>query len=145
MNNAGSHKKIAMEVKDTQSELIGEFGLWQGIIFSTVALTITIHAWQMMANKFLTYPLVHWCERPENYQNLSVEIWLNISSPVLSDGSFDRCNIFDVDYDNSIVDRPTEDTPTKSCNSWEYDETIFQVLLLVPSFPIASFLPDKCF
>ena len=131
-SNGGSHEtNVMMKMKDSQSELIGEFGVWQGVIFSTVALSIVIHAWQMMANKFLTYPLDHWCERPAHYQNVSVEKWLNISSPIFSDGSFDRCNIFNVDYDQSNVHRPSEDTPTIACTNWEYDETIFQVTFLM--------------
>ncbi len=27
-------------------------------------LTVVIHAWQMLANKFLTYPVPHYCRRP---------------------------------------------------------------------------------
>ena len=27
-------------------------------------LTVVIHAWQMLANKFLTYPVPHYCKRP---------------------------------------------------------------------------------
>ena len=117
----------AMKSKDIQAELIGAFGPWQGAIYSVCALTIIIHAWQMMANKFLTYPIDHWCERPENYQTMSVESWLNISSPKLSDGSFDRCNMFDIDYENSVMERPDEDTNTIACIRWEYDEQTFQV------------------
>ncbi len=29
-------------------------------------LTVVIHAWQMLANKFLTYPVPHYCRRPGN-------------------------------------------------------------------------------
>ena len=81
----------------------------------------------MMANKFLTYPIEHWCERPQNYQSISVEKWLNISSPKLSDGSFDRCKMFDIDYENSVMERPEENVNTTPCASWEYDEQTFQV------------------
>lgn len=81
----------------------------------------------MMANKFLTYPIEHWCERPQNYQSISVEKWLNISSPKLPDGSFDRCNMFDIDYENSVMERPEENINTIPCANWEYDEQTFQV------------------
>ena len=119
------------DAKDTQTELIGAFGLWQGSIYMACALTIIIHAWQMMANKFLTYPLDHWCERPNNYQSVSIEKWLNISSPKLPDGSFDRCNMFDIDYNTSVALRPSEDTQTIACDSWEYEEALFQVFELI--------------
>ena len=124
----GEHSEESLtQVKDVQTELIGAFGLWQLIIFSAAALTIPLHAWQMMANKFLTYPVDHWCERPFNYQNISIEKWLNISSPLLDDGSFDRCHIFNIDYDQSTIERPPENSTTIACNSWEYDEETFKV------------------
>ena len=127
LNSKDSKNDSTMKVTDTQTELIGAFGPWQGVIYTTCALTIIIHAWQMMVNKFLTYPVEHWCERPENYQNMSVENWLNVSSPILSDGNFDRCNMFDIDYENSVIVRPDENTNTIPCISWEYDENFFQV------------------
>ena len=116
--------------RDMQTELTGEFGPWQGLIFTILALSIVIHGWQMMANKFLTYPIDHWCERPQNHENISVEVWLNISSPILSDGSYDRCNVFDIDYSKPALDRPSEDTSKIECTKWEYDENTFQVHFL---------------
>ena len=113
--------------RDMQTELTGEFGPWQGLIFTVLALSIVIHGWQMMANKFLTYPIDHWCERPQNHKNISLEGWLNISSPILSDGSHDRCNVFDIDYSKLALDRPSEDTSKIECTKWEYDENTFQV------------------
>ena len=131
-NQEESHEDITTKMKERrksqQTELIGAFGLWQGLIFSLAGLTIIIHAWQMMANKFLTYPLDHWCARPANYQNFTVEEWLNISSPRLSDGSLDRCSVFEDVYEKTIHSRPSENATTKACTSWEYDETTFQVL-----------------
>ena len=125
-------------MKDTQTELIGAFGLWQGMIFSVAALTIILHAWQMMANKFLTYPVDHWCERPFSFQNSSKEMWLNASSPLLEDGSFDRCHMFDISYEQSTIERPPENTTTIACSSWEYDEKTFQVWFLLPKIIIDS-------
>ena len=116
--------------RDMQTELTGEFGPWQGLIFTILALSIVIHGWQMMANKFLTYPIDHWCERPQNHKTISVEVWLNISSPILSDGSYDRCNVFDIDYSKPALDRPSEDTSKIECTKWEYDENTFQVHFL---------------
>ena len=113
--------------KDLQSELIGAFGLWQIAIFIITGLSIIIHAWQMMANKFLTYPIDHWCERPPMYANITVEKWLNISSPLLADGTFDGCNRFDLDYDEMPLTRPEETSPTAACRAWEYKEDLFQV------------------
>ena len=86
-----------------------------------------IHGCQVMANKFLTYPVEHWCMRPKHYQSISIENWLNISSPILLDGNFDRCNMFDIDYGNAVMERPEENTKTIACTHWEYNEQTFQV------------------
>ena len=40
----------------------------------------------------------HWCAPPANLANLTVETWLNISSPLTAEGGYDRCNVFAVDY-----------------------------------------------
>ena len=78
----------------------------------------------MMAGKWLTYKTDHWCARP--LEDMAVEQWLNVSAPMLEDGSFDRCNMYDVEYNLNSV-RPDEDTPIIACTSWEYDESVFQV------------------
>ena len=116
-----------MDTKDVFTDLIGEFGPWQGLICSVCFLAGIIHGWQIMVNKFLTYPVEHWCERPKNYQSMNIENWLNISSPILLDGSFDRCNMFDIDYENSVMERPQENTRTIACTRWEYSDETFQV------------------
>jgi hypothetical protein len=60
--------------------------------------------------------------------NISVELWLNVSSPITDYGSYDKCNMFNLDY-TSMDDwiRPGEDTATVACTNWEYDESLFQV------------------
>ncbi len=59
--------------------------------------------------------------------HLSPEQWMNISSPLLDDGGFDRCHIFNVDF-GSMEDpvRPAEDTAKIDCGRWEYDESLLQ-------------------
>jgi hypothetical protein len=43
-------------------------------------------------------------------------------------GGFDRCNIFDVDFASmNEFTRPSEETATVECLSWEYDESLLQV------------------
>ena len=114
--------------KDIQTILIGAFGIWQGLIFTITGLTTVIHAWQMMANKFLTYPINHWCERPAHLRNtISVEQWIHVSSPLLEDGTFDQCHTFDMDYDQTLLERPSENLSTIACSSWEFDEETIQV------------------
>jgi len=111
---------------DQQAKIIGGFGPWQFTISLITAFSIIIHAWQMMANKFLTYPTEHWCSRELSFQGADVQQWLNISAPRLPNGEFDRCQRFDLDYSDLSIIRPNEDTPTIPCTSWEYDDSIFQ-------------------
>ena len=59
------------------------------------------------------------------------EEWLNISSPKLESGDFDRCRIFDVDFANNIFDRPSENIGSIECKSWEYDAVYFDVSINV--------------
>ena len=42
------------------------------------------------------------------------------------DKEYDRCKIFDIDY-NSIESRPDENTQTIECNTWEYSNEYFDV------------------
>ena len=94
-----------------------------------MSLTICMHSWQSMSNKFYTYPTEFWCARPENLANISVEEWQNLSAPIrIVDDKpvFDRCEIFNVNYTN-INERPDNNTPTISCKGWEYNTTHFQV------------------
>ena len=70
----------------------------------------------------------HWCAPPSNLVNLTVDMWLNISSPLTDDGSYDRCNVFAVDFEEGPpMVRPPEDTDTVPCTRWEYDESFLQV------------------
>ncbi len=80
----------------------------------------------MMANKFYTYQTDYWCTRPPSHAHLSQEEWLNISAPMDSNGDYDRCAIFDVNYDNLWL-RPEDGTGTVKCTSWEYDAHYFDV------------------
>lgn len=122
-------KKEAAEERrrDRMTEVVGEFGPWQLLWLCLLCWTITIHAWQMFANKFLTYPTEHWCARPEALRHLDVEEWLNMSAPRTQDGGFDRCRVFSDREFAADSERPEEGAATAECEEWEYDESTFQV------------------
>ena len=121
-------KKLPKEDKvDHLTEIIGLFGPYQAILYTVIGITISMHCWQMMSNKFFTYKTEYWCSRPENLRHLDVQIWLNLSSPMLENGEFDKCAVFDVDYTN-LKSRPDQKSvPTVPCTSWEYHNDHFQV------------------
>ncbi len=125
---------------DHLTEIIGPFGLYHGVTFFVMSLTIVIHAWQSMANKFYTRETEYWCRRPALLNNIPVDRWMNLSSPILESGDFDRCHIFDVDY-QTLEQRPGEDTPVLKCTSWEYATEPFDVRTI---FEVWSYL-TVCF
>ena len=71
----------------------------------------------------------YWCTIPHDL-NFTTEIWRNLSSPILENGEFDNCHIFNISY-NDINERPPEDTPTVKCTSWTFDTTYYKVFYLV--------------
>lgn len=110
---------------DLYLSLIGDFGRFQLTCCVLSALTIFLHCWQMLLNKFYTFPVDHWCSRPLELQEMPVQQWINLSAP-MNGGEFDKCQIFDVEFTNMTA-RPSESTPTRLCDSWEYDNSVFQV------------------
>ena len=57
--------------------------------------------------------------------------WLNLSAPLNDNGDFDRCNIFNISFDDAIQVRPGEGYPTIPCTMWEFSEEMFQVNFLL--------------
>ena len=78
-----------------------------------IGLTIIIHNWQMLSNKFYTNKTDFWCSRPSEFANFSVENWRKLSTPWKKIGSsesdFDNCQIFNVNF-STITTRPEENT-----------------------------------
>ena len=61
--------------------------------------------------------------------NLSLGEWLNLSAPFDNNsGEFDKCHIFDIDYDLETSRPDEETTPVKKCTSWDYDTTYYEVI-----------------
>ena len=123
-------KKAKQE--DQITDIIGVFGPYQAVLFTIFGLTIVIHNWQMLSNKFYTNKTDFWCSRPSEFANFSVEDWRKLSAPWKSGSSnesdFDNCKIFNVNF-STISIRPEENTETIPCTSWEYDTELFDVSL----------------
>ena len=68
----------------------------------------------------------YWCSQPPHL-NLTTSEWLNLSAPLLDNGEFDKCHIFDIDYDLE-TSRPDDGTRVKKCISWDYDTTYYEVI-----------------
>ena len=137
---------------DPLTEIIGQMGWFQITWYMLVNSAVIVHNWQMVVNKFLTYPVSmnsipcrrashfssartlsqtdHWCAQPPGSPVMPAEAWINMSAPLKADGSFDKCNVFDVDYSLTFA-RPGENTPTRACQAWDYDEEYFTVRSMI--------------
>ncbi len=58
---------LQTETEDQLIQTIGDIGRFQLGLFFVTGLTVVIHAWQMLVNKFLTYPVPHYCKRPGRF------------------------------------------------------------------------------
>lgn len=114
--------------KDKLTAVIGVGGRWQILTFVYLSGMVAWDATNMFNMKFSAYPVDYWCQRPVQYGHLSAAHWLNLSAPLsaVSVGQpFDRCHVFDLDWDGNITARPAESTPSRPCLSWEYDDSHF--------------------
>ena len=120
--------------RDPLTEIIGKIGKFQLTWAFITAIPVIFHGWMMMSNKWVTYNIDHWCARP--ISDIDLEQWLNLSAPLLPDGSFDNCHVFDVSF-SKILERPSEDTPKIPCSNWEYDTSLFSVKIkYIPAYVV---------
>ena len=112
--------------EDRLTKLTGVKGKWQFVTVLTVELSVILHSMQMFANKWMSFPVDHWCARPAGL-NLTADEWRNISAPLLPNGAYDKCNVFDISYDVD-TERPQQNaTDIVPCFAWEYDHSMFTV------------------
>lgn len=103
---------------------IGEFGLYQKILFLLMIPFSFFVAWVYFTQIFITIvPEQHWCFVPE-LMNLSVEDRIALSIPQTLDG-LDRCHMYDVNYAEVLskgILKADESWPIVPCqNGWEYN------------------------
>ena len=133
LQKENSKDKKKEEAKDDDSDfitdIIGQFGPFHAVTYTIMGLSIVIHCWQMMANKFYTYKTDFYCSKPPDLNHWSLDQWRNISAPKVLD-EYDRCAIFHVNYSTSNLIRPQENTSLLSCNAWEYDTENFDQTII---------------
>ncbi|KAL3214813.1 hypothetical protein MRX96_034661 [Rhipicephalus microplus] len=106
-----------MEVTD----LIGGSGNYQNMLLLLAMYRGMMLAINNLCASFLFPDVDHWCARPPDYAEWSVEDWKRAAIPRASSGTgYDSCTHYAItDYgvfDNSSV---------VSCSSWEYDRSKF--------------------
>ncbi|CAG2059985.1 unnamed protein product, partial [Timema podura] len=120
---------------------VGEFGLYQKILFLLLGPFTLFSAWVYFSQIFLTLvPEHHWCLVPE-LAGLSLNERFHLSIPKIDNG-YDHCRMYNVNYtqmlENGITD-PQPDWTTTYCNhGWEYE------LIAIPYHTIATELNWVC-
>ena len=110
------------------------------MIILPLAIREVFASWQMLSPSFLAKePDDYFCNEngTQRFDNLTK--WQSFANPMLEDNVFDKCNVFDVDYDTiDITDKSAIDTTniTRKCQSWIYvgnnDTLITNVSLILP-------------
>ncbi|XP_018573275.1 organic cation transporter protein [Anoplophora glabripennis] len=105
---------------------IGEFGIYQKILFLLMIPFSFFVAWVYFTQIFITIvPEGHWCWVPE-LANLSIEERIALAIPSENEG-FDRCHMYDVNFTEILENGGKKANPTWKIipckNGWEYNKT----------------------
>ncbi|CAK9820774.1 Organic cation transporter protein [Anthophora plagiata] len=103
---------------------VGEFGLYQKILFILMIPFASFVAWVYFSQIFITLiPDEYWCLVPE-LENLTVDQRLSLAIPVDREG-YSRCSMYDVNYTEILLNGshvPDLSWPTKACqHGWEFN------------------------
>lgn len=120
---------------------VGEFGVYQRILFVAMIPFASFVAWVYFSQIFITLvPNEHWCRVPE-LEDLPVDERLSLAIPIGREG-YSRCSMYDVNYTEILSSgRNTADPswPTKACRyGWEFNYTT------VPYASVATELEWVC-
>jgi hypothetical protein len=138
---------VKAEERDPIVDIIGNIGKWQWLIILPLAIREIFSSWQMLAPPFLAMEKDFWCvdNGTDNFDNLTD--WQRFASPILENGKYDKCNIYDVDY-TTLEDYEGggrnaseyfDTNMTRPCSSWKYDvqddtDTLISEVSLINEF-----------
>ncbi len=119
---------------------IGESGFYQIGILSLLGLLSLFAGLNSITSNFYAYPQQHWCHvrRLENYPH-GWQKYVAIPNVDGSDSCYKSCSMYDLDYDSMSDDvirkwnrslMITEDTPTRECSAWVFDQSEFVSTIL---------------
>ncbi|XP_077508655.1 solute carrier family 22 member 6-like [Amblyomma americanum] len=98
--------------------ILGHGRLQQLALLSTI-LSLILLLMHAFAYRLIGRPVDHWCQPPPDFRDLPVLQWKNVAIPVLADGSFSRCTV----YDPPVPDDSQEERRVVPCDRWDYDTT----------------------
>ncbi|XP_053978620.1 organic cation transporter protein isoform X1 [Hylaeus volcanicus] len=105
---------------------VGEFGLYQKILFLLMIPFASFVAWVYFSQIFITLvPDEYWCWVPE-LENLTVDQRRSLAIPIGREG-YSRCSMYHVNYTEILINGnyvPDPSWPTKACQyGWEFNYT----------------------
>ncbi|KAG7213591.1 hypothetical protein KM043_002845 [Ampulex compressa] len=105
---------------------VGEFGVYQKILFIAMIPFAFFVAWVYFSQIFITLvPEGHWCWVPE-LANLTVDERISLAIPTSGEG-YSRCSMYDVNYIELLSNgtrTANPSWPVKKCpNGWEFNFT----------------------
>ncbi|CAL1291517.1 unnamed protein product [Larinioides sclopetarius] len=107
------------------TDIIGEYGPWQRLIFILTCLRGTPTAFYNLSTPFFAPKQDVWCAQPP-FSNFSVAEWRNSAIPLeFHEGELapSRCNMYEVLLvnDEAVINK----NKTVPCSAWEYDNSFY--------------------
>ncbi|XP_050041166.2 solute carrier family 22 member 7-like [Dermacentor andersoni] len=92
-------------------------GRYQRIVLVSTYVAVTVVLLQSFAYYLIGRPVDHWCQPPDDLRYLGVQGWKNVAIPVLADGSFSKCTV----YEPPLPGEDQDERSVVPCNRWDYD------------------------
>ncbi|KAH7959416.1 hypothetical protein HPB49_010993 [Dermacentor silvarum] len=93
-------------------------GAFQRRLLVCATLSTAVMLAHSLAYRVLARPVRHWCAPPYDLALLPTEVWRNVAIPLMTDGSFSQCTV----YDPPVPDLANADRRVVPCERWQYDE-----------------------
>ncbi|KAL1440504.1 hypothetical protein MTO96_009361 [Rhipicephalus appendiculatus] len=125
--------------REQASQLVGKHGPFQTTTFYFVLLAAFVLPFHTLPLQIVQNDVDHWCARPTNLRNLSVEQWKHLMIPRTKEGRYNQCRMY--------AELNTSGVATVPCTHWEYAPSAYG-RSIVQDFDLvcerAWFLPFSC-
>ncbi|XP_046391762.1 solute carrier family 22 member 13-like [Ischnura elegans] len=126
-------KQVMPKDFDDLLPLVGEFGLYQKVLFLLLAPFCFFVGYVYFSQIFITLTPDHWCKVP-GLEALTAEQRRALAIPRKADGSFEQCRMYGVNFsalalegasvDELLLRGPDPEWPVAPCgHGWEYDHS----------------------
>ena len=111
---------------------VDNFGVFQKFALLALGLSGAFHGMQTSSTNFINGQPERWC-KIEGLQNFSFEQQKHIAIPLNSEGEYDSCNSFDLDWNNISTEKllswnrsAYENVDVVPCDEYVYSEETFK-------------------